>query len=203
MPVDLVALNSLSEEIMDCQRCDRQNYRGLGIDEKQFGMMYSYPNTVPIDVLFVAESPPKPGNGFFYNEQLPSRFRNILFGYLNESGLGPVASIAEFTAKKYYLADAMNCRWDKSEQQNIPKKVFMNCREYLRRQIFLFQPRIIVCMGNAATESIEAMTGIDFVEYTVKMSFIMTAPNETREDRKAKLRVVANALRSYRGGCTC
>lgn len=30
---------------------------GYGIDEKQIGIMYSYPNVMPIDVMFVAESP--------------------------------------------------------------------------------------------------------------------------------------------------
>ena len=203
MPIDVDAINSLSEEIMDCQLCSGNNHRGLFIDEKQIGIMYSYPNVMPIDVMFVAESPPKPGNGFFYNEQMPSKFRNILFDYINQSGLGPVASIAEFTAKKYYLADAMNCRWDKTEQRNIPNQVFANCREYLRRQIHLFQPRIIVCMGNAAAESINAMTDIDFVEHMVTMSFIMTAPNETKEERLVKFRGVAQKLITYRGGCTC
>jgi hypothetical protein len=88
----------------------------------------------------IAESPPKPGNGFFYDQSSESKFRDVLFDYINLSGLGFVNSIEEFSNKGYYLADVINCRWDKDKQKQISNKAAGTCAQYLAKQIGLFKP---------------------------------------------------------------
>jgi hypothetical protein len=175
---------------------------GLCIDEKQIGLFYMYPRSIPIDVMFIAESPPKPGNGFFYDEQTKSpRFRNKLFELINSAGLGPINSLQEFTDKGFYLSDAINCRWNKDKTKNLSINIFRNCSMFLENQIGLFRPRFLVTMGNKAKQALT----FNNVENTirevripetniVKMSFPLRSVNETDEERIEKLKRLAELL---------
>ncbi len=136
-----------------CQGLDRSG--GLCIDKKEIGLNYMYPLNIPIKILFVAESPPKPGNGFFYDETSRNTlFRETVFDLINSAGFGPVTKLYEFNQKGYYLADAINCRWDKGKSQHLRTGVYLNCSKYLEQQINLFKPECIVAMGAKARNSL-------------------------------------------------
>jgi len=197
--IDTERANHISREIIDCRLCDAySNNNALCIDDKEFGLNYFYPPSIPIEIMFVAESPPAPGKGFFYDKDSTNKkFRNKLFKLLNKSGLGSVHSLNDFTKKGYYLADAINCRWDKSKKKSLPKTVFQNCSFHLAKQIKLFKPNFIVAMGCNAQISLTfhkpRMAINDLAipdENIIEMAFILVAPNETDEQRIRKLKKI-------------
>jgi hypothetical protein len=203
MIVDNNRVESICSQLKSCKSCsDLDKSGGLCIDEKQIGLFYMYPRSIPIDVMFIAESPPKPGNGFFYDEQTKSpRFRNKLFELINSAGLGPINSLQEFTDKGFYLSDAINCRWNKDKTKNLSINIFRNCSMFLENQIGLFRPRFLVTMGNKAKQALT----FNNVENTirevripetniVKMSFPLRSVNETDEERIEKLKRLAELL---------
>jgi hypothetical protein len=109
--------------VMECRLCNDFETKGICITHKEIGLNYAYPKKAPITILFVAESPPAQGKGFFYDESHNNTiFRDTLFEYINLAGLGPVHGLQEFNNKGYYLADAINCRWDKSKQKRSFRK---------------------------------------------------------------------------------
>lgn len=155
------------------------------------------PATIPIKIMFIAESPPKLGNGFFYDDiYINSRFREKLFSLINKSNLGPVNTLKEFNNKAYYLADAINCRWDKKKKKTLSKKVFTNCSVFLFKQIELLKPKNIIAMGNRAHQSLAYKNISSLISdlncHVIKISFILTASNETDEQRIAKLRTISS-----------
>jgi hypothetical protein len=164
--------------------------------EKQTGLSYMYPKNIPIKVMFIAESPPKPGNGFFYDEQSKyPRFKNKIFKLINAAGLGPINSLKEFTERGFYLTDAINCRWNKDRKKNLSIKIFRNCAVFLEDQIRFFKPRFIVAMGNKAKQAFtfdNIIKTIDELRISdtniIKMSFPFLAANETDQERIKKLR---------------
>lgn len=199
--MNALSANQIKNGIMSCQLCSGFNAPGLCINYKEIGLSYSYTQNTPINILWVAESPPKPGNGFFYDlKYRDSKFRNALFDYINWAGLGPVDNLDEFNMKRYYLADAINCRWNKEIQKVIPKKIARTCAPHLAKQIELLKPRFIVFMGKIASETRkkrevkEAMDRNENMITFVDISFILTSPAQTKEERIALLKKIADKL---------
>lgn len=178
-------------KVNECKLC--LNYANVGIDilHKEIALKYINKIKIPIKVMFIAESPPKYGNGFFYDESQNSRFRNKLFKLINSSNLPKVSNISDFNLNRYYLADSVNCRWDKSYKTKLPNQILKNCSQYLENQINLLRPQCIVTLGNYANSSIT----IDNIRKIItnneiniiNMSFILTASNETDDERIKKL----------------
>lgn len=200
MNVNLEEVDRIKQSINGCKLCEGFRTKGICIDQKEIGLNYIYHNQTPINILFVAESPSQPGNGFFYDQSFQnSVFRDRFFGYINESGLGPVYSLTDFNNKGYYLADAINCRWDKNKQ-SISKRVAKTCAAYLADQINLFRPRFIVFMGEIASSTLkrievfEAIRKNQSLEGIVEMSFILTTSKETKQERIGKLKKLAKRL---------
>ena len=190
---------SICDSIRECSICRNLTKAGaLSVEEKEVGLDYSFPNKVPIEILFIAESPPAPEKGFFYDQTSSNTiFRTKLFNLINRAGLGEVRTISDFNEKGFYLADSINCRWDKSLSSSLSNQVFENCSVHLAKQIDLFQPRNIVAMGENSQTSLKyqpvqnALEKIDLdPRRIIKMSFILVAPNETDEQRIAKLRTI-------------
>lgn len=196
MIVDSEIVESICRRIRSCKSCtDLEKTGALCINNKQTGLSYMYPKNIPINVMFVAESPPKPGKGFFYDEQTKSpRFRNKVFKLINSAELGPIHSLKDFTDKGFYLTDAINCRWNKDEKKDLSIEIFRNCSVFLEDQIKLFKPRFIVAMGNKAKQALV----FDNIKKTlgelripkkniIKISFPLRAANERDEERIEKL----------------
>jgi len=108
-----------------------------------------------------------------------------------------VHSLKDFSNKGYYLADAINCRWNKSKKKYLKKAVFQNCAFHLAGQINLFKPKYIVAMGRIAQKIIrfnEPKTAINDLGISdtniIEMSFILVASNETDEQRVGKLKAI-------------
>ena len=197
MMVDHKIAGLIRRRILTCKSCaDLDNTGALCINEKQTGLSYMYPKKTPIKIMFIAESPPKPGRGFFYdNETKSPRFRNRVFKLINSAGLGPVNSLKDFNDREFYLTDAINCRWDKERKKDLSIDIFRNCSRFLRDQIKMLKPLYIVAMGNKAKHSIvfdnviKAMDELRIPKKNIiRISFPLRAANETDEERIEKLR---------------
>lgn len=203
MIIDTNLIESIRNQLKSCKSClDLDKTGALCIHEKQIGLFYTYPRSIPINVMFIAESPPKPGNGFFYDEQTKSPgFRNRVFKLLNRAGLGPISSLQEFTDKGFYLTDAINCRWDKDKKRDLSINIFRNCSIFLEKQIRLFRPRFLVAMGSKAKQVLTLDNVENIVRemrmpetHIVRMSFPLRAVNETDGQRIDKLKRLAKLL---------
>ena len=198
--IDSQKAQSIENSILQCLKCQGLAKNALQVDNKEVGLSYSYPQSTPIHTMFVAESPPAPGKGFFYDlKSHNTRFRDKLFRLINTAGLGRVNSIKDFNDKGYYLADALNCRWDKSQKSSLSSKVFQNCSVHLARQIELFKPRYIVAMGRSAQKSLGFDEPTKIIrslaiprQNIIEMSFILVAPNETDGQRINKLSTISS-----------
>jgi hypothetical protein len=196
----------IRESVENCTLCTGIDESGaLCIHSKKIGLQYNHPTQLPITILFLAESPPAPGKGFFYDETSQNtKFRDKLFYLINEADLGRVETLYDFNNRGYYLADTFNCRWDKSIKRYIPKEIIKNCSIFLVKQIKLFRPRFIVAMGGTAKYSLKLESVLNVIDSLdikeskiVEMSFPLTASKETDNDRIKKLKRIANE-RAYR-----
>jgi hypothetical protein len=205
--VDENAFRKIKGDVHSCRLCEGLDDTGaLCIDQKEIGLDYDdySPKTFPINILFVAESPPKPGNGFFYDAEYQDLlFRKRLFKILDRAELLSDLTLDGFCSKRYYLADSINCRWDKNRKRDLPDDVFRNCSKFLARQIEMFRPKFIVAIGNIAQETIhyeavqEAIKNAKIPKGNiVPISCVVVASNETDEDRIASLQPITLFCRS-------
>lgn len=211
MKIDKSKKETLRNSVNECSLCEHLDNSGaLSIFDKEIGLNYIYPQETPINIFFVAESPPRPGNGFFYDQtSINTRFRDKLFDLLNRSCCGPIDNLEDFNNKKFYLADAINCRWDNNIRR-IPKKVLLNCSKYLSKQIELFKPKYIVAMGNSAKklprfENVQnSINNLDIHQSNiVEISFILVASNQTDLERIEKLNPICRDLFRHNVQRTC
>ncbi len=200
--IDELQAETIKNSIHECKLCAGLSKNGsICIENKEVGLDYSYPPAVPIQVMFVAESPPAPGKGFFYDQNSENTmFRNKLFKLINHAGLGPLHTVEDFSRKGYYLADALNCRWDKKKGSSLPDKILFNCSVHLSSQIRFFKPRYIVAMGKYAQKAVQLEGVQKSIKETgipegniISMSFILVAPNESDEQRIEKLKAIVVA----------
>jgi hypothetical protein len=99
------SVNHVRESVENCNLCSGIDQSGaLCIQSKEIGLKYKHPTKVPINILFLAESPPAPIKGFFYDESSQNtRFRDKLFHLINEAGLGKVQSLEDFNCLSLIL----------------------------------------------------------------------------------------------------
>ena len=170
-------LQELCSGIEGCTKCENlsQAIYPLG---KAIGLTYVEPK-IPCRVLFVAESPP--AAGFFYDTTpVQSPFRNRLFRLINEAGLPPANTIQEFNERGYFLGDAINCRWDKSEPTGSLSKIRSNCSEHLKNLVVALNPQAVVLMGKTAKLSYRALDySHPSVRLVIEIPFITTTPVPT------------------------
>ena len=185
------ALENCLAEVRNCERCAGICH-AIGPYGTNIALNYIEP-IVPTEVVFVAESPPdKKGNFFYEPAASDTRFRNRLFELIEKAGLKPVKTVCEFTARGYYLADAINCGWNKNEaaaRQPTPKKmdeILGNCLGYLETQLRYLRPKSVVFMGKLSEKAVDSefvsriLTELKIPEERiVKMPFITTAPVKT------------------------
>ena len=166
------SLKKIEQDILNCQLCEHYNSNGaLCISQKETGLKYGYPNC-NTEIMIIAESPPAPGKGFFYNTSSKNnRLRKKTFDLINKSNLvtQSLKSLGDFDKAGFYLADAINCRWDKSISKSLSKSVFTNCSKFLIRQINLLKPRAIITFGKKAKKSIE-FTDDQKIIYQINLS---------------------------------
>ncbi len=157
MKINQEQVSEIVKRVKACSQCDGIDKSGaLCISEKEIGLGYMHPVEAPIRILFLAESPPRPGHGFFYDEKSQNTvFRRKIFELINLAGLGQVSDLRDFNGKGYYMADSINCRWDKNKKPALSKKIFRNCSIYLEEQLRLLRPQWIVAMGGKAKETLE------------------------------------------------
>jgi len=180
-------LTTLRDAVISCTQCEGLS-PAIYPFGKALGLQYVSP-VVPLNILFVAESPP--AEGFFYDEHdgTPARFRRRLFDLINLADLGPVDSIASFNRRGYFLADAINCRWDKSVKPTGQlSAIKRNCSRHLRSHITALRPKAIVLMGNIASDVFDHCgfgedsggNGLGGATHKiVRIPFITTAPVPT------------------------
>lgn len=176
--------------VMNCFKCANIS-PAIGPVGRDIGLNYVVP-TVPVEVLFIAESPPANNLNFFYNQiAANTRFRNRLFTLINLAGLKPVQNINQFNTRGYYLADAINCGWNKAIRPQPTQRqktlILGNCLAYLEAQLRCLQPKAVVMMGNVAKmagnkpQISKALAELNIPsERVIKIPFITTAPVTTK-----------------------
>ena len=203
-------LAKLCDDVLGCNKCEGI-CNAIFPYGKEIGLSYLDPK-IPAEVLFVAESPPgSPGSreNFFYNEESQDpRFRERLFKLIALAGLKPTSGVLEFNSRGYYLADAINCRWNKDREDvrqpsaNQLEKIINNCSEHLFVQIQTLKPKAVVLLGKVAQKAGESpdilrvFRQLNIAEQNiVRMPFILTAPVKT-EDLVAKLKMLSGMGRN-------
>jgi hypothetical protein len=204
-------LAKICVDVVGCNKCEGISSAVFPYG-REIGLSYVKPK-LPAEVIFVAESPPGSRENFFYNEKsLDISFRERLFKLINLAGLKPVSSVAEFNTRGFYLADAINCRWNKNrtdEQQPSKKQlniIINNCVEHLVNQIQALKPKAVVFLGKVAQKAGESQKVQEVLGHLnipkrniVRMPFILTAPVET-EDLVTKLKVLSGMGRNLSDG---
>lgn len=185
------ALQKCLDEVNSCTKC-AGICEAIGPYGQDIGLNYIDP-VFPVEVLFVAESPPPVKDNFFYNEKATdTRFRERLFKLINLAGMKTANSIEEFNLRGYYLADTINCRWNKDKKkvkQPSQKQLdtfTSNCLNFMRIQLELLKPKSIVFMGKLAEEARNSKSLRTIVselkisdKHIIEIPFIITAPVKT------------------------
>ncbi|MFC1914771.1 uracil-DNA glycosylase [Chloroflexota bacterium] len=119
------ALSELNQEIALCQLCEMAKYRnkvvpGEGAEEA--------------DIMFVGEAPGQ------HEDQQGRPFVGPAGQYLDQL----LASI-DLHRKQVYIANVIKCR-PQGNRDPLPSEI-LNCRPWLKRQIELIQPKMIVTLG--------------------------------------------------------
>lgn len=110
----------------------------------------------PVEVLFVAESPPWNGKQrYFYNQDVDEKRTSLRREVLEHLGLN---SLDEFKGKGFALIDAIKCRLNKRQKKNVSLKVLEVCSaRFLRREISELDPKVIFVLGNSAKHGLQQL----------------------------------------------
>ena len=108
----------------------------------------------PVEVLFVAESPPWNGKQqYFYNQDVYEKRTNLRREVLEHLELN---SSEEFKGKGFALIDAIKCRLNKKQKRSVPMKVLEACSaRFLKREILELAPKVIFVLGNSAKQALQ------------------------------------------------
>lgn len=155
----------LRREIRKCRLC-----RSLGcIDISRKNYTLQYLEKTPYDVsigdrplgtiLYLAEAPPTnmlPDGTFpfFYRETGHDgrRLKAKLFQWLNEYADLSIATLDSFRSYKMCFSDVLKCR---IRRRRSLKQAMQNCAEFLRDEIALYRPILIVTLGRNAYTGLE------------------------------------------------
>lgn len=113
-----------------------------------------------VKVLFIAESPPKDGDGgYFYNAKTEGRLRNKIFNLLDIHEEKAEKGLQRFKKRNFFLIDTVKCRLDKSKRKSVPQKVIKRCAEnFLQKEIDDLKPGKICVLGRTALKGLRALT---------------------------------------------
>jgi len=118
----------------------------------------------PVEVLFVAESPPWNGKQrYFYNQDVDEQRTNLRKEVLEHLRLN---SLDEFKGKGFALIDAIKCRLNKRQKNNVPLKVLEVCSaRFLRREISELDPKVIFVLGDSAKHALQQLPEFQYLQY--------------------------------------
>jgi len=157
-----MGLEELIEEIKSCDRCKNIAFNGfVNVSEKPYVKCGVYKTRIPdtIRCLFIAESPPRDVNTFFYYPYTDNFLRERLFRFLGIHADGE-EGLREFKRRGYFLIDAIECRVNKVGKGAIPREVINNCLNFLSAKIELARTRgakKIVVLGSTALEALKTL----------------------------------------------
>ncbi len=132
------SLQSLDEEIRSCNRCPLANGRTKAV-----------PGEGPdrVDILLIGEAPGKDED--LAGRPFVGRAGSILDRCLNDAGI---------ERREVFITNVVKCRPPGNRR---PKKDEVEaCRPYLKYQIELIQPKVVILMGNAATKAVLDVEGV-------------------------------------------
>jgi hypothetical protein len=196
-------LQTFLYKVNSCSKCEGI-CEAIGPYGQDIGLNYVVP-VIPVEIFFVAESPPSMKGNFFYNEKATDTcFRKRLFNLINLAGLKTVNSTKEFNSRGYYLTDTINCRWNKNKKavkqpsQKQLDRITSNCINFLKIQLEALKPKSIVFMGKLAKKArrskalMSVISELEIIDTRIiEIPFILTAPVKTEVFVK-KLSVLNN-----------
>lgn len=135
---ELNTFHSLCEEVQDCYTCPRMN--------DSIRVLNGSVGNLNADVMFVGEAPGRLGaddTGIpFHGDKSGHNFEELL-------------SFAGIARNDIYVTNAVLCnpKDDNGNNATPLRSEIKNCSEYLRRQINLVDPKVVVTLGSKALES--------------------------------------------------
>ena len=150
---------TLTRDIDLCREClEFENQERINPVEKPFAKykVEEKWQRKPVEVLFIAESPPWNGKQrYFYNQDVDEQRTNLRKEVLEHLQLN---SLDEFKGKGFALIDAIKCRLNKRQKKNVPLKVLEVCSaRFLRREISELNPKVIFVLGNSAKHAMQQL----------------------------------------------
>jgi uracil-DNA glycosylase family 4 len=119
------ALNELNQEIERCQKCEIAKYRNRAVPGE---------GAEDAAIMFIGEAPG------WHEDQQGRPFVGPAGKFLDEL----LASIG-LSRQQVYIANVIKCR-PQGNRDPLPTEI-QNCRPYLKQQIELIQPKMIVTLG--------------------------------------------------------
>ena len=130
MTASLDALRKQCEDCKNCPLCESRTNVVFGVGNPQAG------------ILFIGEAPGE--NEDLQGEPFVGRGGQLLDLYLNSIGLSRKENV--------YIANILKCRPPKNRDPK-PEETEA-CLPYLREQVKIMRPRVIVCVGRIAAQVI-------------------------------------------------
>ena len=121
----MAALSELYQEIALCQQCEIAKYRNRIVPGE---------GAEDADIMFIGEAPG------WHEDQQGRPFVGPAGKYLDEL----LASIG-LSREQVYIANVIKCR-PQGNRDPLPTEI-QNCRQWLKRQIEIIQPKMIVTLG--------------------------------------------------------
>ncbi|MEW5897214.1 MAG: uracil-DNA glycosylase [Nanoarchaeota archaeon] len=186
----------LKKECSSCSRCVK-----LCQSRTQVVFGSGSPNA---EILFIGEAP-----GAEEDKQ------GVPFCGMSGKVLSELLSSAGFSRKDIFITNTLLCRPENN--RNPAKEEVENCRERLDKLIEIMQPKVIVTIGNFATERILGKTGIKSLRGKVfsalinkkevkvvpvihPASYLYSGRNpQMYEDMKNDFRLIAEVVKKSRG----
>ncbi len=172
-------LSELSLRIHTCTDCEELP-RDLALTVQPFlkpcAQFDIYSNWKPnsVSVVFIAESPPGTSEGYFYDPQPRSGYKEILrkalFDLLEISKGDTNIKLDQFKRRGFFLLDAIKCRCKKKGGQP-PQPVTKTCaRKWLSEELEeIGNTRRICILGKAALLALSELDGLGgLTEYSVR-----------------------------------
>ncbi|MBU0456997.1 MAG: uracil-DNA glycosylase [Nanoarchaeota archaeon] len=146
-----MSFDRLKEEYFKCTKCDQ-------LCKSRSQVVFGSGNP-QADVLFIGEAP-----GFNEDKE------GIPFCGMSGKVLNELLNSVSLSREDIFITNTILCRPENN--RNPAKEEVSNCRERLDKLIFIMNPKVIVTIGNFATERILGKTGIKSLKGKIFSVFI-------------------------------
>lgn len=169
----------------------------LVIDYLQFEAHHVYDEWAPkpIEVLFLAESPSKDRQVYFYDKTCGTGLSKYVLEFLGITQGTKTQRLEEFKRRGFFLTDTISCIYKKKRSGGIPLELIrFSVKEILKQEIENLAPKTIVVLGGTA------LSGLKIIKkFQPALSEISSIRNIEIEKRKIQAGDTTLILSIYPG----